>query len=76
MRLQGAREGLLRQLGAAVYAGADGEAERDAIAALDDRIAGLEREASEIAASAQEQVQVARRQVQPTEIRTPDRDQG
>jgi hypothetical protein len=74
MRLQGDRERLVGQLGAAVYAGADGEAEREAIAALDDRIAGLEREASEIAVSAQEQVQTARRQVQPTEIRTPDRD--
>ena len=74
MRLQGERDRLLGQLGAAVYAGTDGEAEREAIVALDDRIAGLEREASEIAASAQEQVQAARRQVQPTEIRTPDRD--
>ncbi len=74
MRLQGDRERLLAQLGAAVYAGADGVAERASIAALDERIAGLEQEASEIAASAQERVQAARRQVQPTEIRKPDGD--
>ena len=41
-----ARAKLLGQLGAAVYAGADGAAERDAVAALDERIAELEREAS------------------------------
>ncbi|MEP7335133.1 MAG: hypothetical protein ABI717_05070 [Actinomycetota bacterium] len=76
MRLAGEREHLLRQLGAAVYAGADGAAEREAIAALDERIAELEREASEIAAGAQERVQAARRQVQPTEVRTPDGEQG
>lgn len=74
MRLQGERDGLLRQFGAAVYAGGDGAAEREAIAALDERVAGLEREATEIAADAQERVQAARRQVQPTEIRTPDGD--
>jgi hypothetical protein len=74
MRLGEERERLLGQLGAAAYAGADGAAEREAIAALDERIAGLEREASEIAATAQERVQAARRQVQPTEIRPPDRD--
>ena len=74
MRLQGDRERLLGQLGAAVYAGADGAAERESITALDERIAGLEQEASEIAASAQERVQAARRQVQPTEIRKPDGD--
>jgi len=74
MRLQSDRERLLAQLGAAVYAGADGEAERASITALDERIAGLEQEASEIAASAQERVQAARRQVQPTEIRKPDGD--
>jgi hypothetical protein len=74
MRLEGERGKLLGQLGAATYAGADGAAEREAIAALDGRIAELEREASEIAAGAQERVQAARRQVQPTEIRTPDGD--
>jgi zinc-ribbon domain len=74
MRLGGERDRLLRELGAAAYAGADGAAERDAIAALDEQVAGLEREASEIAASAQERVRAARLQVQPTEIRTPDRD--
>ena len=74
MRLQGERDRLLRELGAAVYAGDDGAAEREAVAALDERVAGLEREATEIAASAQERVQAARRQVQPTEIRTPDGD--
>ena len=72
MRLQGERDRLLRQLGSAVYAGGNGAAEREAIAALDDRMAGLEREAAEIAASAQERVRAARRQVQPTEIRKPD----
>jgi len=74
MRLGGERDRLLRELGAAVYAGADDSAERDAIAALDERIAGLEREASEIATQAQERVQAARLQVQPTEIRAPDPD--
>ncbi len=74
MRLEGERGQLLSRLGAAVYAGADGAAEREAIAALDERIAQLEREATEIAAGAQERVQAARRQVQPTEIRTPDGD--
>lgn len=76
MRLGGERERLLAQLGAAVYNGADGKAEREALAALDERIAGLEQEAAEIAASAQERVQAARRQVQPTEVRKPDRDEG
>ncbi len=74
MRLQGERERLLGQFGAAVYGGADGAAERAAVAALDERVAGLEREATEIATSAQERVQAARRQVQPTEIRPPDGD--
>jgi len=74
LRLQDERERLLGRLGAAVYGGADGTAEREAIAALDARIAELEREASEIAANAQERVQAARRQVQPTEIRNPDGD--
>lgn len=74
MRLQGERQRLLGQLGAAVYSGADGAAEREAVAALDERLAGLEREAAEIATSAQERVQAARRQVQPTEIRKPDGD--
>lgn len=74
MSLAGERNRLLRELGAAAYAGADESSERAAIAALDERIAALEREATEIAASAQERVQAARRQVQPTEVRTPDRD--
>jgi len=74
LRLQGERERLLGRLGAAVYGGADGTPEREAVAALDGRIAELEREASEIAARAQERVQAARRQVQPTEIRNPDGD--
>jgi hypothetical protein len=74
LRLQGERERLLGRLGAAVYDGADGAAEREAIGALDGRIAELERESSEIAASAQERVQAARRQVQPTEITSPDGD--
>jgi hypothetical protein len=74
LRLQGERERLLGRFGAAVYGGADGAAEREAVAALDVRIAELEREASEIAASAQERVQAARRQVQPTEIRNPNDD--
>ena len=72
MRLQGERERLFRELGAAVYAGADGAAEREALAALDERIAGLEQEAAHIAASAQERVQAARRQVEPTEVRKPE----
>jgi hypothetical protein len=70
MRLEGERERLLGQLGAAVLAGADGVPEREAIEALDERIASLEREASEIVSNAQEQVQAARRQVQPTEVRS------
>jgi len=74
MRLQAERERLLGQLGATVYAGADGAAEREALTGLDERIVALEREAAEIAASAQERVQAARRQVQPTEIRKPDDD--
>ena len=74
MRLEAERDGLLRELGAAAYADADGAAERGAIAALDEQIAALEREASEIAAIAQERVRAARLQVQPTEIRTPDPD--
>lgn len=74
MRLQGERERLLGQLGAAVYGGADGTAEREAVAALDERVAGLEQEASQIAADAQERVQAARRQVEPTEVRKPEHD--
>jgi hypothetical protein len=74
MRLEGERGQLLSRLGAATYAGADGVAEREEIAALDERIAQLEREAGEIAAGAQARVQAARRQVQPTEIRPPDGD--
>ena len=74
MRLEGERGPLLNRLGAATYGGADGAAEREAIAALDERIAQLEREAAEIATGAQERVQAARRQVQPTEIRPPDGD--
>jgi hypothetical protein len=74
MRLGAERDRLLREFGAAVYAGTDDSAERDAIAALDERIAGLEREASEIATQAQERVRAARLQVQPTEIRAPDPD--
>jgi hypothetical protein len=74
MRLEGERGQLLSRLGAATYTGADGAAEREAIAALDERIAQLEREAGEIAAGAQERVQAARRQVEPTEIRSPDGD--
>jgi len=74
LRLQGERERLLGQLGSAVYAGADGAAEREAIAALDERISGLEQEASQIAAAAQERVQAARRQVERTEIRKPEHD--
>ena len=61
MRLEGERGQLLSRLGAATYDGADGAAEREAIAALDERIAQLEREAAEIAAGAQERVQAARR---------------
>jgi hypothetical protein len=76
MRLGGERERLLAQLGAAVYGGADGKVEREALTALDERIAGLEQEVSEIAASAQERVLAARRQVQPTEVRDPDRNEG
>ena len=76
MRLQGERERLLGLLGAATFAGADTAIEREAIATLDERIAALEREASEIAVSAQERVQAARRQVQPTEVRQPDRDES
>ena len=72
LRLQGERERLLGRLGAAVYDGADGAAEREAVGALDQRIAELEREATEIAASAQERVQAARRHVRPTEVRKPD----
>lgn len=74
MRLGGERDRLLRQLGAATYDGDDGASEREAIAALDERIAGLEQEAAEIAARAHQRVQAARLQVQPTEIRSPDRD--
>jgi hypothetical protein len=76
LRLGEERARLVARLGAAAYAGEDGKAEREAIAALDERIAGLEREAAEIAASAQERVQTARRQVQPTEVRPPDRDES
>ena len=43
MRLEGEREGLLRRLGGPYYAGADGGAERGAIAAWTSRIAALER---------------------------------
>lgn len=74
MRLSGERDRLLRELGTAAYDGDEGVAEREAIAALDEQIAGLEREASEIAARAQARVEAARRQVQPTEIRRPDAD--
>jgi hypothetical protein len=74
MRLGEERERLLRALGGAVYSGTDGADERRAILVLDERIAELEREAAEIAEQAQERVQAARLQVQPTEVRPPDRD--
>lgn len=57
MRLTSEREGLLRRLGEAVYAGGDGSDERAAIQDLDARIQVLEREAAEIATSAQPAVQ-------------------
>jgi hypothetical protein len=74
MRLEGERSRLLSRLGAATYGGGDGASEREEIAALDERIAQLEREAADIAAGAQERVQAARREVEPTEIRAPDGD--
>jgi hypothetical protein len=70
-RLASEREGLLRELGRSVYEGGDGAAEREAIRALDERSAALEREAAEIAAQAQNRVEEARMSVQPTEIQKP-----
>lgn len=71
-RLSSDRDRLLGELGRAVYAGGDGAAEREAIAALDRRLGELEREAGEIAESARNRVEEARLRVQPTEIRRPD----
>jgi predicted nucleic acid-binding Zn ribbon protein len=70
-QLSSQRERMLRDLGAAVYAGGDGAAEREQIEALDKRVAGLEREAAEIAEQAQNRVEEARLHVQPTEVRKP-----
>lgn len=71
LQLAAERERLLRELGRAVYAGGDGAAERELIAALDERGAALEREAAEIAEQARDRVEEARLQVQPTEVRRP-----
>ena len=70
-RLSSERDGILRELGGAVYAGGDGAAERERVAAVDERISELEREAAEIAAQARNRVEEARLHVQPTEVRRP-----
>jgi 4-amino-4-deoxy-L-arabinose transferase-like glycosyltransferase len=69
-RLQQDRNGRVRALGEAVYAGseADTEAVRGELAALDDRIAETERELALVAARAQEQVAKAKLEVQATEM--------
>jgi hypothetical protein len=73
-RLSADRDRLLRELGRAVYAGGDGGAEREQLAALDEREAALEREAAEIAEQARSRVEEARLHVQPTEVRRPSED--
>ena len=74
-RLASERDCLLRDLGRSVYEGGDGAGEREAIRALDERTAALEREAAEIAEHAQNRVEEARLDVQPTEVQEPvDRD--
>lgn len=71
LRLSGERDQALRELGAALYAGEDGAAERDRVTAVDERVAQLEREIAEIDEQARKRVEEARLQVQPTEVRPP-----
>jgi hypothetical protein len=75
LRLAGERERLLRELGSAAYAGEPTTATEASLRALDERTAALRAEMEAIAATAQEQVQARRLQVQPTEVvRAPDGD--
>ena len=75
VRLMGERERLLRELGAAAYAGGDGTPVREQLAELDERATALAEEAGQIAEEASERVQSAAVAVQPTEVVRPaDRD--
>jgi zinc-ribbon domain len=75
MQLAGERERALRALGAAVYRGEDGTAERARLQQLDERLAELEREVGAIAAQTRNRVEEARLEVERTEVvRPPDQD--
>lgn len=75
VRLLADREALLRELGAAAYAGEEGTSVRERIAAIDERATALAAEAQEIAHQAQARVERAAVAVKPTEVVRPeDRD--
>jgi chorismate mutase len=75
VRLMAEREALLRELGAAAYAGDEGTSVRERIAAVDERAAALAAEANEIAEQARARVERAAVAVKPTEVVRPgDRD--
>jgi zinc-ribbon domain len=69
MQLADQRTRLVQALGEATLRGEDGAAERQQIAALDERRAELEREAGEIAQGAEARVAEARLAVQETVVR-------
>jgi hypothetical protein len=71
VRLMAERERLLRELGAAVFAGEEGTPVRTRIAALDERAAALAAEAEEIAEQARAGVERAAVAIQPTEVNRP-----
>lgn len=75
VRLMSERDALLRELGAAAYAGEEGTPVRERIAAIDERATALTAEAQEIAEQARASVERAAVAVQPTEVTRPaDRD--
>jgi ElaB/YqjD/DUF883 family membrane-anchored ribosome-binding protein len=74
LRIAAERNAVLRTLGDAAYRGEDEGELRARIAALDERAEQLEGETREIVGTAQEQVSSAKLQVQPTEVRGPDRE--
>jgi hypothetical protein len=74
LRIDAERNALLRALGDATYRGDDEGELKARIAALDERAEQLEGEIQEVVGTAREQVDSAKLQVQPTEVRPPDRE--
>ena len=68
MQLSSERERLLRDLGAAAYAGEDDSPLRERIAAIDTRVAEVDAEARTLVQQAQADVERAALAVQPTEV--------